>query len=174
MFFTQIRNLWFACTHSPAMPPNITPGSIYWLSEHHTRGFSHHRRAYGHPAIVLDAGHNSVQVCVMTSFGGRNIDEAHPRQSRNRSRYMAVGTTPKFDERPAVQTTDNDVFSEFQYVRIDSPFCVPRLSLRPFGHGPLVRLTKNSMDILMAQLRVIFAKTIPGSIRRDGGGGGKK
>lgn len=111
----------------------IVAGAIYWLPRHKATPYKRNS-AYGHPVLVLNtwAQHDEAQVCIMTSFGNMNIDVRYPNTSHMRPRFLAIGNTPSFDGRHAIQTTDNSLFTDFQYVRIKRPLLVAKSILQPF------------------------------------------
>ena len=107
----------------------IVSGSVYWLPKLSKPTQKH--SFWGHPIIVMNSSGETAQVCYMTSFGNRDIDDKYRRLPHLRSAYLAVGNTPAFDTRRVIQTTDNMVFKEHQYIRLES-VKVPVKLIQPF------------------------------------------
>lgn len=119
----------------------IRPGCIYFLSKvkpsahmYPISSSSQDEGMYDHPVLIMDSSSYDidVQVCVLTSFGNRSIDEKFPAPSKMRTHFLALGNTPGFDGKPAIQTTDNSIFNEYQYIRIKHTIPVLKTTLKPF------------------------------------------
>jgi len=124
----------------------IVTGFVYWLPK--ISKLTQKHSFWGHPVIVMNSSGETAQVCYMTSFGNRDIDVKYRRLPNLRSAFLAVGNTPAFDNRRVIQTTDNSIFKEHQYIRLE-PVNVPVNLIQPFRPNRHVRVTEDAWSYLV-------------------------
>ena len=143
----------------------IISGCVYFLSKKNKTSMAPFIDSdkFEHPVLVISSSPSDpdVQACLLTTFGHRSICERFPQTSRIRNHFLAIGDTPGFDGKPSIQTTDNSIFSDFQYIRIKHTFPVPKIELRPFKYSTPNNppaITKESWSTLR---RAIVKQNLP-------------
>lgn len=143
----------------------IIPGCVYYLSKANRRKTSPciDSDKFDHPILVIDSSpfDPDAQVCILTTFGHRSICERFHQNSPIRRHFLAIGDTPGFDGKPSIQTTDNSIFDEYQYIRIKHTFPVPKSTLQPFKYSTPNNppaITKESWSTLR---RAIVKQNLP-------------
>ncbi|KAH7386706.1 hypothetical protein DE146DRAFT_179389 [Phaeosphaeria sp. MPI-PUGE-AT-0046c] len=119
---------------------------------------------FNHPVLVLaaDYTHNEAVILIITSFGGKDLQERHPKSTRIRSQYLPIYPSKEHPESGMrLFLADNERLSKESYVTIKPCRTVKATYLRRWRSGRF-KLRDESLRELVKHINFVspWPKTI--------------